>query len=260
MLQVSELNFLTQEQNKMKLSQSYKKNKPLIQWIVISTLIGLIGIIASIQLVGRVLATRAEMAEVKDEIERLQDRYSKLESLEETFDDNDTASIIQALPVRNSLLLALSQAKSIANKNEMVLSEIIGSPPQLNEATQVSTALLEYEVQGSLDNTLSFLEELSQSLPVVTIDELSLTKSSTAGIDISTKINVRVFWSDLPQELPTINEPIATLSEEELAFIEEMAARIAPSYSQSQSELEFSENAGRSNPFSSEVIIPVGGI
>jgi hypothetical protein len=112
-------------------------------------------------------------------------------------------------------------------------------------STEVSILTISYNIGGSVDETLNFMRETKNYLPLMKAEriEFRITDES-AEIDTNARSN----FSAYPEKLPSITEPIDKITEAEYQILNELTLKQTPAFF----ELQPTNPVSRPNPFSFE--------
>ena len=88
----------------------------------------------------------------------------------------DTTFFDFVIPSKTSVLYGLSQIKSQASKNSLLISTIkTGS--MIPEKNGISKNAITFEIEGSESSVYTFLTSLSKMLPLMNVDKVKINKS-----------------------------------------------------------------------------------
>jgi hypothetical protein len=177
--------------------------------------------------VAKISTQRAELQKATKNETILTQKQQVLQTLEDNIlSYTDTA--IVAMPDKNSSLIALSQLKTLAERNALSLSEIkIGSKTSDKSGTFKTTIL--FEVEGALFQVLNYLISTKSFAPLSVVNRVDITQ---AGGVIRASVSLTVFWVPLPTKLPAISEPVTELSANEINLITELSSLEQPLFTQ----------------------------
>lgn len=145
-----------------------------------------------------------------------------------------------ALPSQNAVIYALSQVKTVADRNALLVSNVrSGGNSETKGITKIS---LNFEVTGPQSAMYLFLEEISKSLPVMVIEKV---KINTEGGTSKATVAINVYGADLPKKIPSLTTAVSGLSTEEVTLLNELSSYSQPSFS----TLEVQEGSTREDPF-----------
>ena len=203
--------------------------------VMVVTLIG--SLIAGKTLWDKLNITKAEVASSQTEIQILQDRLAVLQSSSSNVPAY-SKKVLVALPSENSALNTVSQLRKFAGDNNMLIDKFSmegGMQPNFT-----------FEIEGDLSQVVGFLSDLGKTMPLVNINSVYLENDDV----VSARLSVSSFWAPLPETLPSITDPIESLTEEELAVLTTISSFQYPTTAFPGVNLYNNENTGRSNPFS----------
>ena len=177
--------------------------------------------------VARIGTQRAELKKATKNETILTQKQQVLQTLEENILSYADAAIV-AMPDKNPSLIALSQLKTLAERNTLTLSEIkIGSRTKDKSGAFKTTVL--FEVEGTLFEVLNYLISTKSFAPLSVIDRVDIIQ---AGGVMRASVTLTVFWVPLPTKLPAISEPVHELSADETNLITELSSLEQPLFTQ----------------------------
>jgi hypothetical protein len=177
--------------------------------------------------VAKISTQRAEFQKATKNETILTQKQQVLQTLEDNI-LSYTDTVIIAMPDKNSSLMALSQLKTLAERNAISLSEIkIGSKTSDKSGTFKTTIL--FEIEGALFRVLDYLIATKSFAPLSVVDRVDITQ---AGGVIRASVSLTVFWVPLPTKLPAISEPVTELSANEINLITELSSLEQPLFTQ----------------------------
>ena len=210
--------------------------KPLL--IVVALIIVFVG--AFNLVAARITSLIAENEEAIKTTQTLQTKLSSLESTQ-TQISNYAQSLIAALPAKNSSLIALSQAKSLAAENSLVLDNIsVGS--ELSDAA-ISHVDVIFDVTGASQGVFSMIEALSNVAP---ISRVSKVKVTAVGASHKASVALTSYWAALPTQISAVSDPLGDISPQEQELLNKLGGLRQPQFL----ELTPTLGAGKIDPFS----------
>lgn len=192
--------------NNLKLSPSAK--------IYIRTF-GLLGVLAVLGIiVFRVASTLipSQKNKLSTQLQKVQALSQKAELLG-TVDveaQNQAELISFALPSQNASFVAISQLRSLAAQEGIVLTNIkVGAE---TKDGSLLVADIAFDAEGALSAVLNLFEGISRVAPIMTVERIQANQAQGA---VRANVRLKVFWAELPKTLPQIAEPINDLTSEE---------------------------------------------
>jgi hypothetical protein len=138
----------------------------------------------------------------------------------------DTALV--AMPDKNPSLMALSQLKTLAEKNEITLSEInIGG--KTSDKSGILKTTISFDAEGLLFQVLNYISSIKSFAPLSVVDSVEIVQ--IGGI-ARASVSLAVFWVPLPTKLPAISEPVRELSADETNIITQLSNLEQPLFTQ----------------------------
>lgn len=187
---------------------------PLITLAMVSIL-GLLFVSNGIPLVKEKIAqyneARKEELSLQEKLNAL--KVLPLESL------NSAESVAVALPNKNPGVWLTSQAKRTGLETEVEITEISVSNVIETENLTSSEFSLELET-NDYPKLLDFFKDITVYLPMSFIEKLEVQKRDSNNL--SSKIDVKYYWSDFPKTLPPLAQPPDSLTNEDVSFLSEI--------------------------------------
>jgi Tfp pilus assembly protein PilO len=154
------------------------------------------------------------------------------------------ADVLVALPPSSSSLLIMSQLRREAVVNELTLDNVsVNNLP--NTESELSLVSIEFELGGSYDRIIQFIQNVSKTTPIIGLDKLEIEESQGSYL---ARVNLNSYWAPFPELLP-VSKPLEGLTPAEQATISEISGFTSPSI-QSPSGLTPQEVPQREDPFS----------
>lgn len=198
---------------------------------------------------------RSQQSQLQSENNILQNRISVLEDAQQYL-SSYVSTAVAAVPDVNAGYYALNSIRNESDEQEVIIDNLTiktSTAPETNK----SQSELSFELNGPVDNVINFTKNIFNTLPLLSIVELS-SKSSTFG-SLESMLTMRTFSKSYPTQLPALNESIMPLSEEEKKVLEELSTfRKTPEAAIGTSS--FNEEGieyGKQNPFSASQSVSV---
>lgn len=190
-------------------------DKNLIFQVLYLVIIFILAFIVVKEGVTRVRKQAADLKEARKIESTLSEKLNILKDSEANIKDN-IDYLTLALPEKNPILILTSQINILLGEKGLLKEKIT-----VGGLTYVETGLapveLTVELSGSYSQFLSFIDSLQGIAPVVNITASDFTGGKEA---ITAKITISSYSAFYPKELPKIDDPIARLTEDDLAIIE----------------------------------------
>lgn len=170
----------------------------------------------------------------------LLDKYNTLSQAQSQIEPFLTPSTY-ALPEKNPALMIIGQLRNQTETKGVSMEDFkIGST--LASGKEVSELTVGFQTTGDFFQTMEFLNGLKDVSPIITVEKLRL--SFISGV-VSAEVSLKSYWSDFPQELPSVTDPIAKITEDEYTALQLTANLIQPTFT----SLSPSGPYFRSSPF-----------
>ena len=152
-----------------------------------------------------------------------------LEKLNTLEDSRETLSTLVgvsslALPEENPSLLSISQAKVVADSNLVNLESFKIGGELKGKRDYFSSEML-FEVGGDFFGVISMVEQMLETLPVVTIENLKIANNVNFS---SAEFTVQNYWSDFPTNIPKISEPTVKLEGGDIEVLTKLSEYRSP--------------------------------
>jgi Tfp pilus assembly protein PilO len=196
---------------------------------------------------NRVQSNQTNTTSLKNEISILQSRLAALQSARPKVTDA-ISKTTDALPSDNSALLVTSQIRHLALDSQMEIKNINLSAVQKPDAQGIGSMQVSFTVTGQIKDMLTFFDNIVNSAPLLSFDSISLLSSETQSI---CQVSINSFWSPLPTELPSITDPLVSLSGEEETLLEKVKSLKAPVFVTGEQQVSSTSGQIKADPFSS---------
>lgn len=217
------------------------KYKPFLLSILTFVVILVLSLTLGRFLVDKVFETRQKNAELQDKNKLLEGKGTVLASLDSEGLKKQVNIASSASPGENPSVFVLSQIRTIAAENGLLVSSFqIGESQEPQKTGRVVAATA--NVEGSIFSIISFLRTIEGSTPLMKITDMKLTLS---GGSVLAKVTVVSSWNPLPQELGKVDFPISGISGTEQELLGKLSGLRLPQISQSP----VGQPAGKPDPF-----------
>jgi Tfp pilus assembly protein PilO len=176
---------------------------PLAIAVVLFILVGSFGI-------SEISGEMSAIKSAENDQNVLTQKLNLLQTLSQTVAEG-SSSVTFALPDTNPTLTALSQLKLLAGTNGVILSKI-SSRGGTVDSFGLNEVPISFNVNGTEPQIVSFLTSTAGIAPIVILDKINSTQKDTGMEAI---INARLFWSPLPQTIPSLTQPVTDLTDAE---------------------------------------------
>ena len=197
---------------------------PSVKIIAIPLLVILGTIVITIYTVNfaylRITANLEEVGRIRKLQNTLTERVNVLKEFQAGVLDDRSDLVYTALPDKNPATAIVSQLRTQIKERELTMTGISSlAPTDFNEKIQEGE--ITYKVDSpDIIPILGILDSLSSIAPVTAIAEVTIVKDNSGSY--AAELKLPTYWSPLPTELPSLDEPIEDLTPEE----RELMARI----------------------------------
>lgn len=176
----------------------------LIIFILVAATIGVGSFLAN-----KINEVNAQIALTQGSIDVLEARLGTLQSLAPDIKTNVNIAS-QAVPEDNPSILAVRQLRSIAVKwNVVIVNMTVDTLPPTPEEILIKHDV-NFELLGEYQNVVSFLNNLASIVPLLNLQTMDL--DSSADNVVKGLVKVQAYSANFPEELPSLTEPLASLS------------------------------------------------
>lgn len=150
----------------------------------------------------------------KKQNQKLQDRIRVLREFQiDAKDQIDISSL--ALPINNPGTLVLSYIKNLSTDYKIEITDVSFKTTGTNNKKDKWKSMdLTLETRNSnISDNLNFLSDITKIIPIVTIDGINIKINESFTSSTS---KIKLYWSDPPETIPSLNSPVQNLTEKEL--------------------------------------------
>lgn len=225
-----------------------QKQKPLIIPSVILTFLAVAFLIFLIFFIGKIVDSRSQLMSLRSEHKLLEDRFATLENTKPDLSSSEANQVALALPPSNSSLLVISQIRRLALDNNVAVDNL-GLSVNPPDALNMQSASITFTVQGQYPDIKIFQDKLTLSLPLVNLSDLKIDANTDSA---EAKVKLTTYWSAYPKALPSLTQPIATLTSSEQELLSKISSYEKPQIDDVDS-LTPSQKSDRQDPFSLQI-------
>lgn len=188
---------------------------------------------------GKIAEERQKIGELKNKNTLLETKKTVLSSQDKNQLLKYSQTAVDAIPGETPTLAALASTNNLAFDNQLTLSDF-----RVNEKKEGGTSSSELTVntEGSLANTITFLNQLKNSAPLSKV--VGLVASVQGGV-ARTKTTLLSLWAPLPTSIGKTETAVQPLTSAE----SEIAERLSNLEQPGGGFQEASPAQGRTNPF-----------
>lgn len=183
-----------------------------------------------------------EISEGKKTENTLSERVELLKIFREGILDDKSEEIYTVLPDENSSAVLISQFKEDLDRESLRLSsvEVVGE----KEGTEIFKMKVVYKFStDDFNKPLSVALALKETAPLTTVDKIKAAKD--VNNSINAEVTTSIYWSALPDKLPSLTEPVVKISEEDQQVLDRVLRYRYPRENKLNPEI----NNLRNNPF-----------
>ena len=180
-----------------------------------------------------------QLNEIEEREIKLATKLEILREVQAGLLEYSNASLI-AVPDKNPVAWTSSLLKKSIYQNNLTLKKVKGNA-RLNDGA-LYDVILGLELGGELKDLMSFAGSTMEMAPIIKIKSMDISKEKDSYV---AKVESVTHWADLPKKLPALDEPITTLSENELRVLADLKTLLRPEFN----VLEPQTESSRQSPF-----------
>jgi Tfp pilus assembly protein PilO len=185
---------------------------------------------------------RDQINVLKSDNGMLDARVSTLRSIDQAGYSRSVNQATVVLPPFDPTLELVSQIRSKSDAHSLSFEKLaLGGSGAFEGIPDVKRTGISFSVKGDYRDIVSFLSEISFSAPITKIIDVKLREGLA-------DVTVESYWSPFPSVLPSINEPLITLSDDNKKVLSNLSSFQLPQFGEPPGV-----NLGpveRTNPFS----------
>lgn len=202
-----------------------KKIAYLTKPVLLLVLVTIIFVVGLILFVSKITALNDKLTLEKDTNSKLMTKVAVLKEVPQNL-TTDTSYADLALPDKGSVLFGLNLIKSKANELGLQISNLKVS--NANTATAgVFKSLISFEVNGSDDILNQFVTVFENTLPLSTLEKMSLTSSDNGTL---LSMTVSFFSSEKITKIPALTGQVNSLEPSEIEFLNSLSGYNMPEF------------------------------
>jgi len=157
--------------------------------------------------------------------------------------DSADVSLI-ALPDKQEIVFMISNFKNVAQENNILIGKL-STINSLQEKDGIKGMSIKIDgIAERYSDIIEIVNKMKKTMPVVSIDKV-VTSGSIDLNEISFSIELSTFWSSLPEEIPSITQPVNLLTSEQTELLASLSSYKRPD----MVSLIPQEQSSRQNPF-----------
>jgi hypothetical protein len=188
---------------------------------------------------GQIIKQRADISNAKKIESVLNEKLITLQDAQ-GFIAKYVDPVSFAMPDKNPSLLILSQMKQIIQQRPISLTDLNLSKGSGTAST--NTIALSFNVVGSVNDVLSLYQDMTKLAPLMVFDNFDISHDAES---IAIETRASSFFSEYPEKLPSITQPISKITTNEISILDEITLLTAPTFSKLNPNGPFT----RDNPF-----------
>jgi Tfp pilus assembly protein PilO len=178
---------------------------------------------------SEIFSQQRKLKREKERLARLTQKLAALEGLNEYGLSAKTEWALKILPASKDVPRALSGLRTLSEPEDLILTDIKVQPGHISngepegKGTQAKGApSLDFQIAayGSLENLANFLKKVNSVAPLMRVVEVSFSKG---GDEIESEIQLKAYYSPLPQSLTALEQPLPSITREENEVYERLS-------------------------------------
>lgn len=166
---------------------------------------------------AQITNVRNQISEAKKTQSALSNKLNILRSISDlTASSADMA--LYALPEANPSLQAISQLKTLAASNMLVLEDIKSSAAN-EESKDLSHIRITFNVVGTREAITAFIEGIQTIAPLTFVDKIDLSENTDLN---EASVTTKTYFAPLPKTIPTITQVVSDLTSSEKSLLSEV--------------------------------------
>jgi hypothetical protein len=189
---------------------------PILVVIVLFLIVGKFGI-------SKVIKVQSEIKSAQKVEKTLTQKLNLLKTLSADI-SLKSGFVTTAVPDSNPSLATISQMKTLAVENGVVLSGIKSSGGAQG-SSGLNESLVNFSIEGARAQVFVFLDGLANISPITVADKVRF--SETAGL-VKADLSVKSYWAPYPKTIPSVTTPIVDLTSSEKNILTRVSSLTQP--------------------------------
>ena len=172
--------------------------------------------------IRKIIGLRRSNKVQEEEIGKLKQRISQIESFSDDQIDKQISDVLSALPRIKDPTLAFSSTKALAVESNLSVEEIAFSPGKITKETgkassrsvDIDKILVTLQIQGNQGDILKMVRRINQSQPLMELKSINLDSFP----DIAAKLNINIYFSPVVVGEISMNTDVLPTSEEKNTY------------------------------------------
>jgi Tfp pilus assembly protein PilO len=175
---------------------------------------------------NKVNSLRSQINIEKEQVTTLSNRLEDLKKSQEYLNSDNVSLVSNLLPPKNSTLLVSSQIRNLAEENGITFENYNLSIIPSTEDT-LPEVNININANGNYDKMINFVDGLRMQAPMLILETAEI---DTRENQTTANLTLGSYWSEFPLTLPSINQPISTLDDQELQLMAKIGDFILPKF------------------------------
>jgi len=176
-------------------------------------------------LFDKVMSIRGETQKLSRANSVLENKVLSLENIDNSSLEKEFRLATAAVPYQIPLFSYVPAIRSAAENSGVVITNLSvdldnNESDKKNKKEGSQGLTFNVSLEGPVDSIMSFLNNLESSLPLASVDSGYFSQSD---VNSGFGVQIVVYWKKLPDSLPKIDEPLATLSDQEKKLLTEIS-------------------------------------
>lgn len=150
----------------------------------------------------------------------LSDKLDSLKKISITSLDPQDITVV-AMPSNNPVVWVISNMRRLSEEYGVEVGGISVGRQGVGGADKILSSVIDFECRAeSMEAFLSFVDDLTKTLPITSLDAVTVNKKSGTDVNVfEGKVSLEVYWSEFPTTLPALTQPVNELTNEDLNLI-----------------------------------------
>ncbi len=172
----------------------------------------------------RIKTLSSELEEARATTATLQDKASSLETTQQQV-TNFADSLVSALPDKNSSLLLISQLRTLATENSIILQNLkVGS--EVKEA-QIAHVDVTFDIEGQSTSLINFI---LQTRGIAPLNKVTRVRINSSGETSRANVTIGSYYAEFPTKIPAVSDPLQKITADEEKTLAQIASLRRPQF------------------------------
>lgn len=203
------------------LRATLKVSVPLAIVIVLFVLVGNFGL-------PKIANLRNQISDAQNLKASLTQKLGVLQTFSGSPASSEITAASAALPNSDPSPVIVSQLQNATSCCAVVISEVKSGSAAVGSSALLTVGTT-FQVVGTRDGVINFLKYIQTLAPISIVTGVKL--SETSGVDTAS-VSMISYWAPFPKVIPSVNQPITSLSTVEEQILSQVATLVQPTVTQ----------------------------